>query len=161
MREEYLDVRVIGRVDDSIRGQAQRIFTNRGLPVFKPVFCSAHTGMYIFDAFGDIYACWEKTGDKKVRIGYVSEENKIVLNQPVNDMWLGRNVTSNPVCLQCRYNLFCGGGCAVLAHDHNGGYYRNYCDGFANRFRKAVADAYADFEGGRLTASSAGSLCDV
>ena len=161
MQDQNPDMRVIGRTDDSIRGQAQRIFTSQGLPSFKPVFCSAHTGMYMFDAFGDIYACWEKTGDKKVRIGYIGEEAKLVLNHAVNDMWMGRNVASNPVCQQCRYNLFCGGGCAVLAHDHSGGYYRNYCDGFSNRFRKAVSDAYADFEAGRLTTSSTGSLCDV
>ncbi len=30
------------------------------LPMMKASFCGAHNGMYIFDAFGDIYACWER-----------------------------------------------------------------------------------------------------
>lgn len=64
MRSANPDLEILGRVDDSLRHQARRIFSHRGLPAFKPSFCSAHTGMYIFDGFGDIYACWEKQGTR-------------------------------------------------------------------------------------------------
>ncbi len=74
MRETHPGVALLGRQDDGLRNQARRIFSQRGLPAFKPSFCSAHTGMYIFDPFGDVYACWEKTGDEKVRIGHVDEK---------------------------------------------------------------------------------------
>jgi len=160
MREKDPRTAVLGRIDDPMRNQAYRIFTQRGFPSFKPSFCSAHTGMYIFDAFGDIYACWEKTGDEKVRIGHVDEASELHFNFDVKAMWRGRTVASNPVCLKCRYNLYCGGGCAVLAMEHHG-FYSNYCDGFAHRFRASVADAYSDFATGKIRSTQAESFCDL
>jgi uncharacterized protein len=162
MREAHPDLEVLGRVDDSLRNQARRIFSQRGLPAFKPSFCSAHTGMYIFDPFGDIYACWEKTGDAKIRIGHIDEGSEVHFNFDVQSLWHGRTVASNPVCLKCRYNLFCGGGCAVLAAGHSdGGFYRNYCDGYAHRFRAAVAEAYADHASGKELITRPDAFCDL
>ncbi len=135
---------------------------SRGLPAFKPSFCSAHTGMYIFDPFGDIYACWEKTGDEKVRIGHVGEDSEVRFNFDLKALWQGRTVASNPVCLKCRYNLFCGGGCAVLAAGHSGGdFYRNYCDGFAHRFRASVAEAYLEHAEGKAFVDRPDAFCDL
>jgi uncharacterized protein len=162
LRETHPQASVLGRVDDTLRHQARRIFTRRGLPAFKPSFCSAHTGMYIFDPFGDVYACWEKTGDEKVRIGHVEEDGEIRFSFDLQALWHGRTVASNPVCLKCRYNLFCGGGCAVLAAGHSGGdFYRNYCDGFAHRFRASVAEAYADHARGQAFADRPDAFCDL
>jgi uncharacterized protein len=162
MRKIHPQTRVLGRVDDSLRNQARRVFSTRGLPAFKPSFCSAHTGMYIFDAFGDIYACWEKTGDEKVRIGHVDESSEVHFNFDVRALWHNRTVASNPVCRKCRYNLFCGGGCAVLAAGHSGGdFYQNYCDGFSQRFRAAVAEAYADHLAGQEMPTRPAAFCDL
>jgi uncharacterized protein len=160
LRESHPQVEVLGRVDDSVRTQALRIFTQQGAPSFKSSFCSAHTGMYIFDPFGDIYACWEKTGDDKVRIGHVEETGAVTFNFDVNAMWKSRTVASNPVCLHCRYNLYCGGGCAVLAL-HRGDFYKNFCDGFAHRFRASVAEAFADFKNGKTVAGKPAAFCDL
>ncbi len=162
MRSANPDLEILGRVDDSLRHQARRIFSHRGLPAFKPSFCSAHTGMYIFDGFGDIYACWEKTGDEKLRIGHVDEGSEVQFSFDLRALWQGRTVASNPVCLKCRYNLFCGGGCAVLAAGHSGGdFYRNYCDGYAHRFRAAVADAYQDHSSGKAFQDKPDAFCDL
>lgn len=162
LRDRRPETRVLGRVDDTLRHQARRIFARRGLPAFKPSFCSAHTGMYIFDPFGDVYACWEKTGDEKVRIAHVEEDGEVRFSFDLQALWHGRTVASNPVCLKCRYNLFCGGGCAVLAAGHSGGdFYRNYCDGFAHRFRASVAEAYADHAGGVAFADRPDAFCDL
>jgi uncharacterized protein len=162
MRQADPRLRVLGRLDDTLRQQARRIFSQRGLPAFKPSFCSAHTGMYIFDPFGDIYACWEKTGDDKVRIGHVEEDSEVRFNFDLQALWQGRTVASNPVCLKCRYNLFCGGGCAVLAAGHSGGdFYRNYCDGFAHRFRASVAEAYLDHVDGKAFVDRPDAFCDL
>jgi len=162
MRQEEPQLEVLGRLDDGLRRQARRIFAGRGLPAFKPSFCSAHTGMYIFDPFGDIYACWEKTGDEKVRVGHVDESSEVRFNFDLRALWQGRTVASNPVCLKCRYNLFCGGGCAVLAADRSGGdFYRNYCDGFAHRFRASVAEAYIDHAEGKAFADRPDAFCDL
>ncbi|HBL30207.1 MAG TPA: radical SAM protein, partial [Acidobacteria bacterium] len=145
LRGSHPETSILGRVDDGLRSQADRVFRHQGIPSFKSSFCAAHTGMYIFDPFGDIYACWEKTGDQKVRIGHVDDQSEVQFAFDVQALWRNRTVTSNPVCLRCRYNLFCGGGCAVLAMDSGGDFYRNYCDGFAQRFRAAVADSFVDF----------------
>jgi len=162
MRSANPDLEILGRVDDSLRSQARRIFSHRGLPAFKPSFCSAHTGMYIFDTFGDIYACWEKTGDEKIRIGHVDESSEVQFSFDLRALWQGRTVASNPVCLKCRYNLFCGGGCAVLAAGHSGGdFYRNYCDGYAHRFRAAVAEAYQDHSSGKTFKDKPDAFCDL
>ena len=65
--------------------------------------------------FGDIYACWERTGDPSIRVGRVDESGTLQMNMAMLDFWHSRTVTSNPVCSKCRYALHCGGGCAVLA----------------------------------------------
>lgn len=162
LRDVDSQVAILGRQDDTLRHQARRIFSQRGLPAFKPSFCSAHTGMYIFDPFGDIYACWEKTGDEKVRIGHVGEDSEVRFNFDLKALWQGRTVASNPVCLKCRYNLFCGGGCAVLAAGHSGGdFYRNYCDGFAHRFRASVAEAYLEHAEGKAFVDRPDAFCDL
>lgn len=144
MRQKYPKMFVIERPDDSTKNSAKQIFSSQGVSQLQSTFCSAHNGMHIFDAFGDIYACWERTGDSNIRIGHVTQEGGVVLNNPVDDMWQSRNVTTNPTCRKCRYALYCGGGCAVLAEEAHGKFFTNYCDGFASRFRSSVAEAYVD-----------------
>jgi uncharacterized protein len=81
-------------------------------------------------------------GDPQIRIGSVDAEGKLMLQTRMFSHWRSRTVASNPTCESCSYSLHCGGGCAVLAEARNGKYYSNFCDGFASRFRTAVADAY-------------------
>jgi len=116
--------------------------------------------MYIFDAFADIYACWDRTGDPTVRIGHIEEDGSVTLNTVVNALWRSRTVTSNPVCKKCRYAFHCGGGCAILALGKTGKYHMNFCDGFASRFRASIAEAYMDHVKGVDLAERGGRLCD-
>ncbi len=153
MREKYPGLVVIDRPDDTLKRQAHQIFRN-GATVSDPfsfmrsTFCSAHNGMYLFDAFGDMYACWERTGDPKVRIGCVGKDGDVVFNEKMLSMWRSRNVTTNDICRKCRYALYCGGGCAVLAVAQRGEFFTNFCDGYTARFRAAVAEAYQDHVSG-------------
>jgi uncharacterized protein len=144
--EAHPQLAMIDRPDDTIKGQARRIFrdASSAAPDFRESFCSAHTRMYIFDVFADIYACWEKTGDPSIRIGHLEEDGTVALNMTVNNLWKSRTVASNPVCRRCRYAFYCGGGCAVLAANKTGKFHANFCDGFAQRFRSSVAAAYLD-----------------
>jgi uncharacterized protein len=157
-----LRLELISRPDDSIKLGARRIFSNpaTAMPSFRESFCSAHTRMYIFDAFADIYACWEKTGDARVRIGHVEEDGKVALNVAVNHLWKSRTVASNPACRKCRYALHCGGGCAVLALGKTGRYHANFCDGYASRFRANVAEAFLDHMQGKEIQVRGGKVCD-
>ncbi len=163
LRSRFPQLEVIRRPDDGIKNRARRIFSEAlaEAPSYREAFCAAHQGMYLFDVFGDIYACWEKTGDTKVRSGYVTADGNVVIDAAVNALWRSRTVASNPVCRSCRYALYCGGGCAVLAMASTGKYHANFCDGFANRFRANVAEAYLEHIGGVELAVKKDRVCDM
>jgi uncharacterized protein len=162
LRAEHPAMKVIGKPDDGMEYRARMLFERRtrGAAQFKTSFCSAHTGMYIFDAFGDIYACWEKTGDSRVRIGRVAEGGQVEMNEATNRMWRSRTPATNPTCRKCRYAFQCGGGCAVLAEGQKGKFFTNYCDGFADRFRHSVANAYLNFVAGTEVVEQV-RVCDL
>lgn len=163
MREEYPRVSVLARPDEALRVRARRIFEAAGdvMPSLRPSFCSAHDRMYIFDPFGDIYACWERTGDPDVRIGRVLPGGEVEMKEDQNELWRSRTIASNPVCRRCRYALHCGGGCAVLALAGSGKFHSNYCDGFASRFRASVAEAYLAHAAGAPAATLGERVCDL
>jgi uncharacterized protein len=117
--------------------------------------------MYVIDAFGDIYACWERTGDPGVRIGAIDATGAVFMNRAILDNWRSRSVVSNPVCRKCRYAVYCGGGCAVLAEDQQGEMHANHCDGFSKRFRSSVADAYIDHLAGVEREVNSDRICDM
>jgi len=162
LRAQYPEASVIGRPDDAIKAQARRLFDSPAAtrPTVKESFCSAHDRMYLFDAFGDIYACWERTGDPSIRIGHVEEGGALTVNGGVREVWRGRTVATNPACAQCRYALHCGGGCAVLAEAKTGRYHSNFCDGFASRFRASVAESYLAHVTGKPVGDHQGRICD-
>jgi uncharacterized protein len=153
----------IGLSDDTLQQQARTIFEGEdaGIPMFRTSFCGAHSSMYVIDAFADIYACWERTGDPSVRIGHIAETGEVLMNRSYVQRWRGRNVVSNPVCRKCRYATSCGGGCAVLAEEASGEAYTNHCDGFAKRFRASVARAYGEYLRGEQRTESIARLCDA
>jgi len=154
---------VIAHPDDSTKSQAQRVFSGAGPIAYSPKssFCGAHTSMYIFDSFGDIYACWERTGDPSVRIGRIVDDGDVELNVELTQMWRSRTVASNPVCRKCRYALYCGGGCAVLALAQSGKFFSNFCDGFASRFRSNISEAYQNFVAGVGPGTKPHRVCDM
>lgn len=164
LREENPLLSVLGRPDDSLRNQTHRIFLENGDgsggPPVRESFCSAHVGMYIFDAFGDIYACWERTGDPNIRLGNISEDGVLHIQSDCEQLWRSRTVASNPVCRKCRYNMHCGGGCAVLAEGATGNYHMNHCDAFASRFRSSVAEAFRAYSAGEALSVQADRVCD-
>ncbi len=161
-RQEFPQLKIIDRPDDRMRKSALRLFDGAiEEPALKSEFCGAHAGMYIFDALGDIYACWERTGDKKLRIGYVSDDGTVEFNAPIATAWRSRSVAVVSACRKCRYALQCGGGCAVLAEGKRGTLHANYCDAYANRFRAMVAEAYLAHAAGETAADSVDRVCDL
>jgi len=162
LREREPAVRVIFRPTDEMQARAFAIFDTRGggLSSLRTSFCGAHSGMYIFDAFGDVYACWERTGDSSVRLGRILESGDLELSTGMVRLWRSRTPASNPTCRKCRYALHCGGGCAVLAEGRNGKIHSNHCDGFAERFRYSVAEAYMAYVSGRRLNDHA-RVCDL
>lgn len=161
LRAEFPQLEVIDRPDDRIRSSALRIFQHAAEPPLKAEFCGAHSGMYIFDALGDIYACWERTGDERIRIGHLEDDGTVELNGPVSTAWRSRSVAVVDACRKCRYALHCGGGCAVLAEGKRGKLHSNYCDAFANRFRAMIAEAYLAHAAGETVAAGEERVCDL
>lgn len=159
MRKTHPVVGILSRPDDRLVIMAHQIFCSGERPAFQATFCGAQNGLFIFDAFGDVYACLERTGNRQLRIGQMSGRDEILINDPVYKLWRSRNVTSNDTCSKCRYSLYCGGGCAILAEVHNGGFNRNHCDGYQARFRTCVAEAYLDFRAGKLPATRVSRAC--
>jgi uncharacterized protein len=163
LQRDHPTVRKIGHGDDSLVQRVRSIYGTRANPMsgFKADFCGAHTTMYIFDAFGDIYACWERTGDPSVRVGRVEEDGQVFMNAALMEKWRSRSVVSNPVCRKCRYASYCGGGCAVLAEEKQGDIHANYCDGFAKRFRHSAVAAYLEHMAGDAPERDAERVCDL
>lgn len=159
---DRFDLHGIGNMDENLRGRLRRIFERRQDPApgFRTTFCAAHSTMYIFDAFGDVYACWEHLGDPRIRVGHIAPEGEISLEQGQLQVWRSRNVTSNPVCRRCRYAFYCGGGCANLAWVRTGDLHTSHCDGFAHRFQVTAAQVYLDFLGGRQAEVNEEPACD-
>lgn len=162
MREGRPEMSAFALPDERLRQTVHRIFVEKSdpTPLMKSAFCSAHDRMYIFDAFADIYACWERTGDAKVRIGRVLDGGEIESNNPLLKQWRSRTASSNPICGQCRYVLHCGGGCAILAEAKHGRFFGNHCDAFGKRFRASVAEAYGDLVAGKDMAQMTEAVCD-
>ncbi len=184
--ERYPELRAIARPSDELRGTVARILRGELPPwaVYKASYCAAHSGMYVFDSFGDIYACWERTGDPSIRVGSIDEDGVPhftgaraapaatpavrrmlpLAGKPVaGDLaaWRERTITTNDTCASCRYAFYCGGGCAAEALDHRGGFHMNNCDGFQQRFRVAAADAYDDVRHGRAGGRTLTVGCDA
>lgn len=162
LARDFPHVSIFSRPDLSIKQDARQIFHSgeAHVPALHESFCSAHAGMYIFDAFADIYVCWDKTGDPATRFGHIDENGAVDIHPQQIQLWRGRTVASNPVCRKCRYALHCGGGCAVLAYRQSGKYHMNHCDGFAASFRSCVAEAYADHVAGVPMEIRAAKVCD-
>jgi len=162
LQKEHPLMSIVAQPDDSLRRQARSLFHDaEHTPIhLKESFCSAHTGMYIFDSFADMYACWERTGEPSVRIGHVNEDGSIAMNSPMLQIWRSRTVASNPVCSKCRYALNCGGGCAVRAQGRTGEMHTNFCDGYSSRFRAKVAQAYLEHLAGQEMPVGLNRVCD-
>jgi len=163
LKEGYPEVGLLRRQDDSLTAGARRILQKRSdpLPGFRSSFCGAHNKMYVLDPFGDLYACWERTGDPSVRIGTIAEDGTALVSPATMASWRSRSVATNPVCRKCRYATYCGGGCAVLAEGQSGDMHANHCDGFQKRFRASVAEAYVAHVSGDAAVVPAELPCDM
>lgn len=162
LQQEHAPAGFVGHSDDTLHRRLRKLFEQRENPApgFKTGFCGAQSVMYIFDAFGDIYACWEHTGDPRVRVGYVSEQGEPVMADEQERIWRSRSVLSNAACRRCRFAFYCGGGCASLARSNSGDFHSSHCDGFAQRFRATAAQAYLDFVSGKKPEEAPDPACD-
>lgn len=103
-------------------------------------YCGAHTGMYTIDPYGDIYPCWDVLAQEDCRIGKVDNERGEFIFNDKHDMWKKRTVNKLEDCKNCRYMLFCGGGCSAQAKVANKDINKVYCDDFTLIFDEVAVD---------------------
>jgi len=165
MRIKYPVLKMMRKPDDGMKDDVLAVITGRRqiYQSYKAAFCGAHNGMYVFDVVGNIFTCWERTGDSRFRVGFIDPCKGLVLEEMQLEGWTHRQVGAHPVCGKCPFGLVCGGGCAVFAEAKTGDKQNNFCNGFAQRFKKAMREAFQEWEskGFTSTASSPDEFCGV
>lgn len=106
---------------------------------FRPVYCGAQTGAYVFDAYGNIYPCLETVGNEDRRIGSITRNGINWFEKEVN-YWRSYSITGKR-CICCKYALFCGGGCLARRLNNDS----SSCDYFRLSYPKYVNNAYNSF----------------
>jgi uncharacterized protein len=143
LTKEHPQTKIIFHNDARTLNDARLILSGKSRSFsFRESYCSSHSSLYIFDAFGDVYVCLDRTGNREMRLGQIDECGRLAINFPIQESWRSRSVAGTPACRRCRYALLCGGGCAILAHRRTGNYHSNFCDDFASRFRSQIAEAF-------------------
>lgn len=112
---------------------------NKKSITLSSVHCTAQSGFYIFDPFGNIYSCLEVVGNKSEVIGSYL---KGVTWTKEKDKWFSRNISLIKKCSTCRYALLCGGGCFAKAKA-SPGHAESYCDDFPMRLKSIVRKVYS------------------
>jgi len=89
--------------------------------MYMPSFdtCPACKTEWVFDLYGDIYGCTASCGREEYLLGNFWPETN--LNTDKINTWKNRNVKNIPKCRDCKHDVICGGGCGVVAANHNGG----------------------------------------
>ena len=107
-------------------------------------YCAANSGMYVFLPNGKISCCWELIGEECSQIGSYTTQG-LNLDVDKTEYWFNRSVAVIPQCLDCRYCLVCGGGCAQNAEFTTGDINTPNCDSLPETFAWVLADAVEGF----------------
>jgi uncharacterized protein len=113
-------------------------------------FCSAYTGMLLFDPFGEMYACWDLVGKPEHAVGRYAPT--LVFDEQRLNLWRGHTVAAIPQCRECKFALLHGGGCAYLALGEAGTLLSPHCEGFPELFIKLAPIAYKELEAAKSSA---------
>lgn len=111
---------------------------------FKAEYCGAHSGNLVFDPYGNIFSCWDVLTDPRSVIGKVNTETgRFVFNENYH-IWQNRTVSTIPFCKNCKYKLFCGGGCAAQGLVVNDDMNKPFCEAFIQRFNQVAIKTATD-----------------
>jgi uncharacterized protein len=138
-KKESNDYRVSCQ-DYGVTQTLQNAIKTDSLINYKSTFCAAHANMKIFDALGDIYACWDVIGMEDHKIG--SYKENVDLHNDAYDMWVTRNISNIKSCSKCKYALFCGGGCAGQLALRGIEITKSNCENFPQVFSKIANEIY-------------------
>jgi len=129
--------------DNNLTQQMKEVFKTRKGFSLHSAYCGANNANYIFDPYGDLYACLETVGLSAEKIGTffptVHLEDRQVRE------WRGRTISALRQCATCKYGLFCGGGCMTFARRNAGDARTSFCDEFPAVFAWAANRAFFEF----------------
>jgi uncharacterized protein len=131
----------------------KRLATTGSYKGYAVDYCSAYTGMLLFDPFGDMYACWDLVGKPEYAVGRFAPA--LLFNEERLALWRGHTVAAIPQCRQCKFALLHGGGCAYLALGEAGALLHPHCEDFPELFVKLAAIAYRELQGSRSSPQAA------
>lgn len=101
-------------------------------------FCVAHSGKYTVDPFGNVYTCWDMMHNPKAVVAKLDvEQGRFVYNENY-EIWMQRTVNRLEKCRECKYALFCGGGCAAQSLESMGSMDEAFCDSFPEIFNQVA-----------------------
>lgn len=129
----------------SLSSRLNQMLSNKGFAPMRSGYCGANMGMYTVDPYGDIYPCWDMLTEEECVIGCVDTKNKSFVFNDTHRDWKERTVDRIDDCKQCKYMLFCGGGCAAQAKIMNNNMNKVFCDDFQVLFDEVASDVCEDF----------------
>mgnify|MGYP003307289979 CR=1 FL=1 len=90
----------------------------------------------MFDANGNVFSCWDMVTEPCSVVGQVSHWG-VTLNEQWK-VWQNRTFEAVEKCKNCRYKMFCGGGCAAQAVVARGDMHKAVCDDFIENFNQVA-----------------------
>ncbi|MFC3885578.1 radical SAM protein [Bacillus songklensis] len=124
-----------------------------GYPFKRVTHCAAETGLLIFDPLGDVYTCWEETGQRERRIATYGKQGLQFIDKTAGQ-WLSRFPGAIEQCSECPYALIHTAGCASHARSISGTIFASACESFQEFFPQTLARAYLDFENALLNSNT-------
>ncbi len=119
------------------------LFFERSRDALRPYHCGASNGkILVFDPFGYIFPCNNVVGDQMHHIGRYYPS--FYWDELSMAKWSQRTVPRIPDTKNCKYALFCGGGChydALVAHGEINVTSCN-CTEFARTFKGLIISTY-------------------
>ena len=101
-------------------------------------FCVAHSGKYTVDPFGNVYTCWDLMHHPDAIVAKLDvDQGRFVYNEN-HEKWTQRTVNRLEKCRECKYAMFCGGGCAAQSLESQGCMDAAFCDSFPEIFNQVA-----------------------
>ncbi len=121
---------------DAIRRQSRYDYLAEGFrhlmkmedyPSFSVAYCGAEGGMAVIDPDGQIFSCWDAVAIEDEAVGFVDIETGSIRYDFNKAKWRTRTSDCMEPCRTCPLIFICRGGCASMAKNVNGSYFREHC----------------------------------
>lgn len=132
----------IGIEKDGVRERVLKVLNGDNLGFLNTGFCATdYNESYVFDPYGDVYDCIANIGKKEFVIGNYKDGK---LNKKTNRRVMSAcgSIVDKKHCIDknCKFMLFCGGGCPERVSGDKEVFYKHFCPDFAKSFHLIVRE---------------------